>query len=50
MVMSETTLETYVAAQSEPQPSRPEAIRFFLRDSLTSLGYLPHRDDSEMSN
>ncbi len=36
-----TALDAYVAAQPEPRPSRPEAIRFLLRDSLTGLGYLP---------
>ena len=34
-------LDAYVAALPEPRPSRPEAIRFLLRDSLTGLGYLP---------
>ena len=45
-----SALDAYVAAQPEPRPSRPEAIRFLLRDSLTGLGYLPHRDDPEMAN
>ena len=43
-------LDAYVAAQPEPRPSRPEAIRFLLRDSLTGLGYLPPRDAPEMAN
>ena len=43
-------LDAYLAAQPEPRPSRPEAIRFLLRDSLTGLGYLPHREDPEMAN
>ena len=42
-------LDAYVAAQPEPRPTRPEAIRFLLSDSLTGLGYLPHRDDPEMA-
>ena len=29
-----------MAPDPEPRPSRPEAIRFLLRDSLTGLGYL----------
>ena len=43
-------LDTYIAAQPEPQPGRPEAIRLLVRDSLIGLGYLPHRDDPEMAN
>ena len=43
-------LDRWIADQAEPQPGRPEAIRFLLRDSLTGLGYLPHRDDPEMVN
>lgn len=44
-------LDAYVIAQPEPRPSRPEAIRFLLRDSLTGLGYLrPPADDPEMAN
>ena len=46
----ETALDAYVAAQPEPRPSRPEAIRYLLRDSLIGLGYLPARDDPEMAN
>ena len=45
-----TALDAFVAAQPEPRPSRPEAIRFLLRDSLTGLGYLPAHDDPEMAN
>ena len=43
-------LDAYVAAQPEPRPSRPEAIRFLLRDSLAGLGFLPARDDPDMTN
>ena len=43
-------LDAYIAAQPDPKPSRPEAIRLALRDWLTGLGYLPHRDDPEMTN
>ena len=34
------TLHAFVAAQPEPRPWRPEAIRSLLSDSLTGLGYL----------
>lgn len=37
----ETALDAYIAAQPDPKPSRPEAIRTGLRDWLTGLGYLP---------
>ena len=43
-------LDAYVSAQPEPKPTRPEAIRYLLQDSLTGLGYLPARDDPEMAN
>ena len=43
-------LDAFVAAQPEPRPSRPEAIRYLLQDSLTGLGYLPHREDPEGAN
>ena len=45
-----SAIDAFVIAQPEPKPSRPEAIRHLLRDALTGLGYLPHRDDPEMSN
>ena len=45
-----SALDAYIAAQPDPQPSRPEAIRLALRDWLTGLGYLPVRDDPEMAN
>ena len=44
------TIDAWIAEQPEPRPSRPEAIRFLLRDSLTGLGYLPAPDDPEMAN
>ncbi len=34
-------LDAWLAAQPEPRPSRPEAIRLALKDWLTGLGYLP---------
>ena len=43
-------LDAYLSAQPEPRPSRPEAIRYLLQDSLTGLGYLPHREDPEGAN
>lgn len=43
-------IDAYVAAQPEPQPSRPEAIRSLLRDMLTTLGHLPTRDDPDMAS
>ena len=43
-------IDAWVAAQPDPKPSRPDAIRLALRDWLTGLGYLPHRDDPEMAN
>jgi len=43
-------LDTRIAAQPEPRPSRPEAIRLALKDWLTGLGLLKHRDDPEGAN
>jgi len=40
-------LDAWIAAQPEPRPSRPEAIRLALKDWLTGLGYLPARDDPD---
>ncbi len=37
-------------AQPEPRPSRLEAIRFLVRDSLTGLGYLPAVSPPETAN
>ena len=44
------SLDTWIAAQPEPRPSRPEAIRLALKDWLTGLGLLKHRDDPEGAN
>jgi len=33
-------MDAWIAAQPEPRPSRPEAIRLALKDWLTGLGYL----------
>lgn len=38
-------LDAYVAAQADPRPSRPEAIRALLREGLTSKGLLDAVDD-----
>jgi hypothetical protein len=43
-------LDAYIAAQPDPKPSRPEAIRLALRDWLVGHGYLPHREDPEGAN
>ncbi len=43
-------LDAWIAAQPEPRPSRPEAIRTALKDWLTGLGFLKHRDDPEGAN
>ncbi len=43
-------LDAWIAAQPEPRPSRPEAIRLALKDWLTGLGLLKHRDDPEGAN
>jgi len=43
-------VDTWIAAQPEPRPSRPEAIRLALKDWLTGLGLLKHRDDPEGAN
>ena len=42
--------DAWIAAQPEPRPSRPEAIRLALKDRLTGLGLLNHRDDPEAAN
>ena len=43
-------VDAWIAAQPEPRPSRPEAIRLALKDWLTGLGLLKHRDDPEGAN
>jgi len=44
-------LDAWIAAQPEPRPSRPEAIRLALKDWLTGIGYLKApADDPEMAN
>ena len=42
-------LDTFISTQPDPKPSRPEAIRYLLRDSLAGLGLLKHREDPEGS-
>ena len=43
-------LDAFIAAQPDPKPSRPEAIRYLLRDHLIGLGLIPHREDPEGGN
>ena len=43
-------IDAWISAQPEPRPSRPEAIRLALKDWLTGLGLLHHRDDPEGAN
>lgn len=43
-------LDTFIASLSGPKPSRSEAIRALVRESLTGLGYLKHCDDPERAN
>jgi Arc/MetJ-type ribon-helix-helix transcriptional regulator len=40
-------LDAWIVSQPEPRPSRSEAIRIALRDWLTGLGLLKHREDPE---
>lgn len=40
-------LDTWLAGQPEPRPSRPEAIRLALRDWLAGIGLLLHTNDRE---
>ena len=44
------SVDHFVADRPDPKPSRSEAIRILLREALTSLGYLKHRDDPEGAN
>lgn len=46
----EAGLDAFIAAQPDPKPSRPEAVRIALRDWLTGLGLLKHREDPEGAN
>ena len=43
-------VDRYVSERPDPKTSRSEAIRYLLRDVLTSLGYLPHFDDPKDAN
>jgi hypothetical protein len=45
-----SALDTWIAAQPDPKPTRPEAIRYALRDWLISQGVLKSRDDPEGAN
>jgi len=40
-------LDTWIAAQPEPRPTRPEAVRLALKDWLTHQGLLPFMEDPE---
>ena len=43
-------LDTWIAQQPDPKPSRPETIRVALKDWLTGMGLLKHREDPEGAN
>lgn len=38
-------IAAWISAQPDPKPSRSSAINLALRDWLTGLGHLPHRQD-----
>ena len=40
-------LDSWIADQPEPKPSRPEAIRYALMNWLTSQGYRRRDEDTE---
>ncbi len=42
-----TALDSWIAAQPEPRPTRPEAIRYALRDWLISHGLIKISNDRE---
>lgn len=43
-------LDAWISAQSDPKPSRPEAIRHALANWLSGQGQVQNRDDSEGAN
>ena len=45
-------LDSFMLAQTtdEPLVSRPDAVRYALRDWLVGHGYLRHREDPEGAN
>jgi hypothetical protein len=43
-------LDAWIAEQDPPLPTRAAALRVALRDWLTGLGLLKHRDDPEGAN
>jgi hypothetical protein len=45
-----SALDRWIEKQPDPKPSRSDAIRLLLRDWLTGLGLLKHRDDPEGAN
>jgi len=38
-------LDSWIAEQPEPRPSRPEAVRFALRDWLIGIGLISIKSD-----
>lgn len=42
--------DAWIAQQPDPKPPRPEAIRMALKDWLTGMGLLKHREDPEGAN
>lgn len=38
-------INAFIAAQPDPKPSRPEALRIILRDWLIGGGYLPSESE-----
>lgn len=43
-------LDAWIAAQPDPKPSRPEAIRYALTDWLMGQGYAQHSEGPEGAN
>ena len=47
---TQTALDAWRAAQPYPNPTRAEAGRVALKDWLTGMGLLKHREDPEGAN
>ena len=43
-------VDAWAAAQPDPKPSRPEAIRVALKEWLAGMGLLKTKDDPERTN
>lgn len=43
-------LDAWIDTHPDPKPLRPEAVRLILKDWLTGMGYLRHREDPEGAN